>query len=162
MTRKSQEEIVSVIRDNTSDDTKVAVIVQRSIPKTPDFVMLYQEIGKKILEGNISLSSSKVFFYMIMNMSFENFIGIDQKSISDNIKMPLPTVKKAMKELKEFGMLISIRDNFDTRRNVYRLNPIVAWKGKVRSRIKAMKDNPEQIKMFPEQILIVPEAHPLS
>jgi DNA-binding Lrp family transcriptional regulator len=84
-------------------------------------------------------------------MSFENFIGIDQKSLSDNINMPLPTVKKAMRELKESGMLLSIKNNMDTRRNDYRLNPIIGWKGKVTNRVKMLKENPNQIKMFEEQ-----------
>ena len=53
--------------------------------------------------------------------------------------MPLRTVSQAMKDLKDCGILITIKDNFDKRRNVYRLNPIIAWKGKVRNRIKTMK-----------------------
>ena len=137
--RLKQENISGAVKKELGEDTAVNFFVTRKIPKTADFVMVYQETMKKILEGEISLSTVKVFAYMMMNMSFENFIGIDLKSISDKIRMPLPTVKKAMSELKESGMLISIKDNFDARRNVYRLNPIIAWKGKVTSRIKASK-----------------------
>jgi hypothetical protein len=54
-------------------------------------------------------------------------------------------------------MLISIKDNFDTRRNIYRLNPIIGWKGKQTNRIKTIKDNPNQTSLWDtssgEQIL---------
>jgi predicted transcriptional regulator len=146
--KQIQENISEGIKTQLGEDVSVSISVRKKIDKTPDFVMIYQEVGKKVLEGAISLSTSKVFFYLIMNIGFENFIGIDLKSISENIKMPLPTVKKTMKELKEIGILISIKDSFDTRRNVYRFNPVVAWKGKVNNRSKAIKENPAQIKMF--------------
>lgn len=148
--KKAFENISEGIKKQLGDDVAVSVSIRRKIAKTPDFVMIYQEIGKKVLEGTISLSTSKVFFYLVMNIDFENFIGIDLKSISENIKMPLPTVKKTMRELKEIGILLSIKDNFDTRRNIYRLNPVVAWKGKVNNRTKAIKENPNQVKLFPD------------
>lgn len=152
--KKAFENISEGIKKQLGEDVAVSVSIRRKIAKTPDFVMIYQEIGKKVLEGTISLSTSKVFFYLVMNIDFENFIGIDLKSISENIKMPLPTVKKTMRELKEIGILISIKDNFDTRRNIYRLNPVVAWKGKVNNRTKAIKENPAQVKMFPDDDVI--------
>lgn len=142
------ESIAKGVKSELGDNVSVSISVRNKISKTPDFVMIYQEVGKKILEGSISLSTSKVFFYLVMNIGFENFIGIDLKSISENINMPLPTVKKTMKELKDIGILISIRDNFDNRRNVYRFNPIVAWKGKVNNRTKSIKENPNQVKLF--------------
>lgn len=147
--KKKLESIQRGIMDELGDSVAVTVTVKRKITKTPDFVMLYQEVGKKILEGNMKLSTSKVFFYLIVNMNFENFIGIDMKSISEKINMPLRTVTLAMKELKELGMVVAIKNNWDSRRNDYRLNPIVCWKGKVNSRTKTMKENPMQITMFP-------------
>lgn len=149
--RKVQDNISQVVKSEFGAETSVSIYVKGKIPKTPDFVMVYQEVGKRILEGEISLSTCKVFFYMVMNMSFENFIGIDLKTISEKIGMPLPTVKKAMGELKGFGMILSIKDNFDSRRNVYRLNPAIAWKGKVRNKIKAHKENPAQFKIFDDE-----------
>jgi DNA-binding transcriptional ArsR family regulator len=96
----------------------------------------------------MTLSSSKVFFYLMVTMSFENFIGIDMKTISEKIKMPLRTVTLAMKELKEAGIVMAIKNNFDNRRNDYRLNPLVVWKGKVNSRTKSLKENPMQISLL--------------
>jgi len=151
MKEKQQRKIAESIKSELGKDTIVTVNAIRKFPKGPDFIMIYQEIGKSILEGKISLSTSKVFFYLIMHINFENFIGIDQRTLSENIDMPLPTVKKAMKELKDTGMLISVKDNFDQRRNIYRLNPIVAWKGRARNRVKAMKD-PAQITMWPKEL----------
>jgi len=147
--RKGLEKVAESIRENFGEDISLSLSVRKAkIPATPDFVMVYQEVGRKILEGNMALSTSKVFFYLVVNIDFQNFIGIDLKSISENISMPLPTVKKAMKELKDAGILLSVKDNFDARRNIYRLNPLTAWKGKVRNRIKHMKENPAQITLF--------------
>lgn len=150
------------MRKLLGNDVALNISLRKKRVKSPDFVMLYQEVGKRILEGNIALSTSKVFFYLIMNIDFENFIGIDQKSISENIEMPLPTVKKALKELKDAGMLICIKDNFDSRRNVYRLNPVIGWKGAPKNRIKMIKENPNQIKLFEDNIGETPtEKHSL-
>ena len=146
--RKEQEKLADGIRSVLGEDLSINFSIKKKIPKSPDFIMIYQEVGKSILEGKICLSTSKVFFYLIMNINFENFIGIDQKSISENINMPLRSVNRAMSELKAAGMLIAIKDNFDARRAIYRLNPVVAWKGKGTNRVKLLKENPQQIKMF--------------
>lgn len=155
-----QQKIEQIVKEKTfevsealkkvigTENTITVSIRKPKIPRGPDFVMIYQEIGKQILEGNMCLSTSKVFFYLIMNINFENFIGIDLKSISENIAMPLPTIKKAMKELKSAGMIISIKDNFDARRNIYKLNPLVGWKGKQINRIKIIKQNPDQTMLW--------------
>lgn len=112
--KKGLEKVAESVRENFGEDMAVSLSIRKAkIPNTPDFVMVYQEVGKKILEGNMALSSSKVFFYLIMNIDFQNFIGIDLKSISENISMPIPTVKKAMKELKDAGILLSVKDNLN-------------------------------------------------
>jgi len=158
--RQKQVNIVKAIKAELGDEVSVSVSLRRKIQKTSDFVMIYQEIGKKILEGEISTSTSKVFFYLVVNMSFENFIGIDLKSISDNINMPLRTVTQAMKDLKECGIIMSIKNNRDARRNDYRLNPIIAWKGKVKNKIRTMKENPDQCRLF-EETYPTPTTRPL-
>lgn len=147
VTKQQAENISAEIKNQLGEDVAVSLHVKKKIHKTPDFVMFYQEVGKRILEGEMKLSSSKVFFYLMVTMSFENFIGIDMKTISEKINMPLRTVTLAMKELKEAGIVMAIKNNFDSRRNDYRLNPIVVWKGKVNSRTKSIKENPMQIKM---------------
>lgn len=146
--KKVQEEIAEGIKKQLGSDVAVSISVRSKIAKTPDFVMLYQEVGKKILEGEISLSTFKVFYYLIVNMDFENFVGIDMKTLSEKINMPLRTVTLAMKQLKDAGMIISIKNNWDNRRNDYRLNPIIAWKGKVNSRAKVLKTDPAQFNLL--------------
>lgn len=150
LTKEKTFEAAEALKNVIGTDNIISVSIRKpKIPRGPDFIMVYQEVGRQILEGNMCLSTSKVFFYLIMNITFENFIGIDLKTISEKINMPLPTVKKAMKELKDAGMLMSIKDNFDTRRNIYRLNPIVGWKGKQTNRIKTIKQNQNQTLLFP-------------
>lgn len=145
--RDQTKGIQQAIKQHVGDDIIVAVYNRRRIPKTEDYVMVYQTMAKKVLEGNLCLSTCKVMFYLIANMSFENFIGIHLQTISENINMPLPTVKKAMRELKELGILQSIKDSLDRRHNVYRINPLAAWKGKVKNRQKSIKEDPDQLRI---------------
>lgn len=151
ISNKQASAIVERIHDEMGDETLVNITVRRKIPKTEDFVMIYQKIGKMILEDKMSLSGIKVFFYLIVNLEYQNFIGIDLKTISDKIDMPYPTVKKAMKELKDANILLATKDTFDARRNIYRLNPLAAWKGKVRNRVKAIQENPNQLTLYSER-----------
>jgi hypothetical protein len=148
ITTKKKTELLKVVNEELASSKEYGIFPIKRIPRTADFVMVYQEMFKRILKGEISLSAIKLFGYMISVMEFQNFIGIDLLTISEDIKMPLPTVKKAMHDLKELGIMISTKDNLDTRRNIYRLNPIVAWKGKVVNRVKQMKDNPAQLPLF--------------
>ena len=146
--KQALESIAEKVRKEFGEEMKMNISVRRKIAKTPDFIMVYQKVGKEVLEGKLSMSALKVFFYLLMSMEFENFIGINLNSLAEAIKMPLITVKVAMRHLKEAGMIMSIKDNFDARRNVYRLNPIVAWKGKVNNRTRAIKINPNQTLLF--------------
>lgn len=151
----TSENIASVVKAELGDDYNINVSLRRPKIQSEAFIMIYQEIGKKILEGDISLSAVKLFYYMANHMQFENFIGIDLKTISENIKMPLSTVKEAMRDIKDMGLVISIKDNFDNRRNVYRINPVVAWKGKVKNKKKIAIIDPAQTAMFENENLPV-------
>jgi hypothetical protein len=51
----------------------------------------------------------------------------------------IDSVKKAIKELKFYNIIISMPDLVDKRRNVYFINPYQSWKGKVANRIEAVK-----------------------
>lgn len=153
--REISENIAAAIKGEFTDEYSVNVSLMKKKIKSEDFIMIYTAIGKKILEGEISLSAIKLFYYMANNMQFENFIGIDLKTISENIKMPLATVKVAMKDIKDMGLIIAIKDNFDNRRNIYRMNPVVAWKGKVKNKKKIAQINPAQTILFEDEALPV-------
>ena len=149
--KQKLESIASEVRKQFGDDMAITISTRRKIGKTPDFVMVYQEVGKKVLQGDIQPSACKILFYLIVTLDFDNFTGIDLKTISENINMPLPTIKKGMAELKDIGILLAIKDMTDRRRNIYRFNPLVAWKGKVNNRAKVLKETDHrQYKMFQE------------
>lgn len=140
------------------ENTQVSILIRKKLPKMPDFVMLFQEVLYKLMTNDISLSTCKVLLFIMANMEYQNYIGIDLKSISEKIGMPLRSVERAMKELKELNVVLSIKDKFDKRRNVYVINPLTAWKGKAHNRAKAIKAiNKNQLDMFNTSDKLMPE-----
>ena len=104
--KQALESIAEKVRKEFGEEMQMNISVRRKIAKTPDFIMVYQKVGKEVLEGKLSMSALKVFFYLLMSMEFENFIGINLNSLAEAIKMPLITVKVAMRHLKEAGMIM--------------------------------------------------------
>lgn len=127
------------------------IIIAKKQPKkfkSPDFVQIFQATSL-MASGRINPSSLAVFFHLICKLAFSNHVGIDQKTISKEIKMGLSTVKKAIKELLTENMIISYQDPQDNRRNIYIMNPHMVWRGREESRIATIKKiDPSQMKLF--------------
>ena len=165
LNKSTAENIAEAVKKELNEDMQVSVMIRGRVPVIPDFVMMFQEVMKRIVVGEgLSLITYRVFCFMVASMEFQNFIGIDIKTMAEDLKVSVPSVDRAMKQLKELNIIISIKDTLDRRRNAYMLNPLAGWKGKARnyvSVVKKMKNlqTPGQLKLFPEQILIVPEAN---
>lgn len=147
----SVRRIANDIREELGDETTVTVSIKPKISRTEDFVMVYQAVGKKILEDKMALTTIKVFYYLIMNLEFQNFIGININTLAEKINLSIPSVNRAMKELKDANILLATKDSFDARRNIYRINPLSAWKGKARNRNVEVKENPNQLTLYSER-----------
>ena len=107
--------------------------------KIPDFIMLFQEAVTMMLNGTINKSALNVFVYFLGKMQYSNHIGIDQKTIAEETKLSLGTIKLVVPELQRLNIIIKYEDLQDKRRNVYIINPLLAWKGRVKDRKKVMK-----------------------
>jgi len=143
-TRKQTEDISEHIEKTLElDNTKQQLIVQirtNKIPPVPDFVMIWQEAIKRVVVGEgLTLITYRVMFFLIGSMEFQNFIGINIKTMAEDLKVSVPSVDRAMKQLKELNIVISIKDTMDKRRNAYMLNPLAGWKGKARNYISTLK-----------------------
>jgi len=146
--------IAENIRKEVGDDNmQVSVMLRKNIPVIPDFVMIFQEVTKRIVVGEgLSLITYRVLFFMLGSMEFQNFIPISIEQMATDLNVSVPSVKRAMKQLKELNIVISIRDSMDKRFNNYMLNPLTAWKGKARNYltvVKKMKNlqTPGQLKL---------------
>jgi hypothetical protein len=69
-------------------------------------------------------------------IQYDNYVGVDQQTIQEDLEYKTPkSVVDAIKELKLYNIVLSMQDVHDRRRNVYILNPLQSWKGKVAQRI---------------------------
>jgi len=138
--KKQTENIAENIRQELASDVLVSVNMRKTIPKVPDFVMIWQEAIRRVVVGEgLTLITYRVMFFLIGSMEFQNFIGVDIKTIAEDLKVSVPSVDRAMKQLKDIGIVISIKDTFDKRRNAYMLNPLTGWKGKASNYVSAVK-----------------------
>jgi hypothetical protein len=139
------EGLAKVVKKEVGQETAVYVYGERKFPKDfPEFVMLFQAAGMHLFKV-LSPGACKVLGYMFSMMQFSNHIGIDQKSISEELDLSLRTVNGAIKELEVRNVIISYKDPQDTRRKVYMVNGHAAWKGKAFKLKKHLKDNPNQL-----------------
>jgi len=128
---------------------------KKSQPKAAPNIQVFQTAAY-LAATCLSPSANKILMYFLSMSEFENFVGIDQKSLSEDLDMKLRTVNSAIKELTENGVIIKTKHLSDKRRNDYYLNPMSAWKGKTLNRKIALeklkKEDQNQLHLFGESI----------
>jgi hypothetical protein len=137
--KHQSERIVNSMQEHFEGDVSVSVYVKKKTPKQSNYVMFYQAVNLelvKILKPN----ACKVLLYLMSKTGYDNYIGVNQETIQEELDYKsIDSVKKAIKELKFYNIIISMPDLVDKRRNVYFINPYQSWKGKVANRIEAVK-----------------------
>jgi len=156
ITKKQAENISEAIQREFNEDMLISVTQKRKIPTIPDFVQLFQEAMKRIVTGEgMTLTTHRVFLFLLGSMEFQNYLGIDIKTLAEDLNVSIPSVNRAMKQLKDLNIIISIKDTLDKRRNAYILNPKAAWKGRATNyiatvkKMKNLKDPGQQKLNFP-------------
>lgn len=145
--------IASGIREtlNLSEDVQVGVFAKRKIPSIPNYTMIFQAVGFLMI-NEITPSSLKLLWYFVTKLQYSNHIGIDQKTMMEETGLSIQTVKASIKQLKDKNIIISYDDVQDNRRNVYIINPNLAWRGTSMERVKTLKkimgENPNQLTLF--------------
>jgi DNA-binding MarR family transcriptional regulator len=147
ITRHKVESISNAVQSNLDDDYAISVSLIRKKIKVENYVMLFQEAVNRLLENKISKNGLRVFVYMLSKLQYSNHIGVDQRTIAEDNDISLVYLKKTLKELKDANIIIPYKDMQDKRRNVYIINPIIAWKGKVKNRTKFISDNQLKLDM---------------
>lgn len=137
--KEKMEKIVKAVNENMGGNNAITIINNRNYPKgVPDWIMLFQAVGRDLAK-KLTPSGCKVLLYMISLMEYSNHIGCDQSTIAEDLEMSLRSANGAISELKAMGVVISYKDPQDRKRNVYMINPIHAWKGKMVKRQKVLK-----------------------
>jgi predicted transcriptional regulator len=76
----------------------------------------------------------RVLDYMMGVMDFENFVGIEQKQVAEELDMQASNVSRAIKKLLEKG-IVTLGPRFG-KIKTYKMNWHYAWKGKAINRQK--------------------------
>jgi len=153
ITSKQAENITNSISNTLKleEGTGISINLSRKKVPIPDYVMVMQAVGM-VVSKEINTSSLAVLWLFLCKLQYSNHIGVDQKTIAEETGMSLITIKKAIHQLKEKNIILDYKDLQDNRRNVYMINPEVAWRGKATERIKAVRkleaENKNQLKMF--------------
>ena len=80
----------------------------------------------------VSSSTSKVLFKLLARLDYENWLSISQETLAEEIGMKQPNVARAIRDLVQTEILEVSKDDTDKRRNSYRLNANLGWRGDAR------------------------------
>jgi hypothetical protein len=103
--------------------------------KMPSSTFLIQA-SAQLASAKLSSSTCRVLLFLLSQSEYQNYIGIDIKSICDSIDMSKKSVINALSSLVNEGVILKITNATDRRRHDYFINPLVAWKGKSFNRKK--------------------------
>jgi len=131
----------------------VSVNVRPTREKLPPNVMVFQTFAY-LSATKLTPSSCKLLMYFFSKTGYENYIGIDVKTLSEELKMVDRTILRALNELKENGIIVKLKNPSDRRRHDYFINPFGAWKGNSYTRKEAINvmgaEDEAQISLFGE------------
>ena len=144
-----QRKIVKDLQDNLGEDTSVSVYVKKSIPKQSNYTMFYQDVNLELVKL-LKPNACKLLLFLMSKTQYDNYVGVNQKTIMEELGYKtLKCVVDGLKELMGYNIVLVLTDIDDGRRNLYYLNPMQSWKGKVAKRIQTMKlikkENPDQM-----------------
>lgn len=106
----------------------------------PEYVALFQDMAQKFSKEFIFTGTEyRLLFYLISLVGYQNFIGIDIKSIAENLGIHEKTVSRGIAKLVEINIVIKMDNMTDKRRNDYFVNMDMFWKGSPQTRLKVKK-----------------------
>lgn len=134
------------------DDYDISLFKRSKIKAAPN-IQLFQTAAY-LAATCLSPSANKILMYFLSISEFENYVGMDQRTLHEDLNISLSSTEKGIKELVENGIIIKTKHPSDKRRNDYFINPMQAWKGKILNRKEALnklhKEDPSQLHLFGE------------
>ena len=119
-----------VLEDDTilPFDIKVLAYIPRKVDRNR-YVKVYQDhILEKVLNNQLKKSDLAVFMWFLSQNDWGNdWIYIDYEDLANELGMHKVTVKKAIRQLVDSGLIMQ----YKPRKNLFRLNPAYVYKGGV-------------------------------
>jgi predicted transcriptional regulator len=116
--------------------------IKKATGTMPQSIFVLQNFAMQFAKNiTLNISTYRILFYFIGLSEYENFLSIDQLTISEELKISPKTVVRSLTELKDLNIIISVPHKSDKRRNDYFINPNTMWKGNSASRTKKITSN---------------------
>lgn len=146
--------VYNIVHDETSGRPMETKVMIRTAPKRislPPNMMVFQAAAY-LCSTKLNASTNRILMFFFAKSAYENYIGIDIKSLMEELKMSKPTVVNALKDLEINNIIIKYQNVNDNRRHDYFINPVTAWKGNSytwdQSKKKIAGISPEQLTLF--------------
>lgn len=134
-------------------ETSVNIRTEPKRISLPPSLIVFQAAAY-LCATKLNASTNRILMFFFAKSAYENYIGIDIKTLMDELNMSKPTVVNGLKELESSNILIKFQNVNDNRRHDYFINPITAWKGNSFTRDQKIKQikmaNPKQLDLFGE------------
>src|SRR5690554_4423844 len=128
--------------------TSIKVFQERNKIPLPPNIMVFQAFAY-LAATALKPSTNKVLMLFLAHSGYENFVGIDQKTIAEDVGLSDRRVRAAIAELEKHKIIIKTPNVTDRRRNDYFLNPFSSWKGNAFSRKEILRKLPSyQLSLF--------------
>jgi hypothetical protein len=149
------KEVYKAIENSVIESTphEITVNIRKDVKKIPlpPSIIVFQAAAF-LCSTKLNSSANRILMYFFSKSAYENYVGIDVKTLMEELKVSKPTVVNALKDLEDNNILIKYQNVNDKRRHDYFINPITAWKGNSytrQSRVNKIKtDDPRQLNLF--------------
>ena len=118
------------------DDYDVNVYVKRKQEIDGKSYMILFQDTEFLLTTVLSSTECKMVMLIRALCKYENKVPYSGPKLSKVLGVSRTAGYKAIKSLKEYGILVEFKDENDERRHNLYLNPEVAWKGKLQNKAK--------------------------
>lgn len=158
--RKTLEKLQDIIKSEFNEDEQKGMdafltIKPKTRPSLAPNIMVFQTFAY-LASTELKPSSNKVLMYLFSMSAYENFLGIDIKTLSEKLSMSERSVISALNELEDNGVIAKVKSGTDRRRNDYFINPMSAWKGNSTARKMKLDiiedEDPNQLHLFGETL----------
>jgi hypothetical protein len=149
------KEVYKAIENSVIEPTphEITVNIRKDVKKIPlpPSIIVFQAAAF-LCSTKLNSSTNRVLMYFFSKSAYENCVGIDVKTLMEELKVSKPTIVNALKDLEDNNILIKYQNVNDKRRHDYFINPITAWKGNSYARkaqVNKIKSNdPSQLNLF--------------
>ncbi|HVJ44528.1 MAG TPA: hypothetical protein VM639_23720 [Dongiaceae bacterium] len=109
-------------------------------PRNTDFSVVFHDGMEFLAQLDLTPTESKVFWVLLGNMEYENWVRITQATLADRLGMARSNFSRAVKGLVDHRIVLWMTDPADPKRKLLRVSLQVAWRGKASGWLRAVNE----------------------